>query len=146
MRCSGATTGTDTRYDLEQGNHRVQAVQVTAYGGVDGMELRDLPLPEPGAGEVRVRVHCAGVNFTDVYTRLGHCRHSRTCTNQSAFTLGREAAGEVDAVGPGVDGVQSGQRVAWCLAPGTYAEYAPAPAWRTGTGTRCGAARRGHRW
>ena len=108
----------------------MKAIQVTAYGGAQNLELREVDIAVPGSGEVLVRVHHAGVNFIDIYTREGVYRHSRTYANQPPFTLGREGSGVVAATGPDVDGFAPGERVAWCLAPGSYAEYALVPAWR----------------
>src|SRR5690606_19811215 len=83
-----------------------------------------VPVPEPGPGQVRVRVHYAGVNFIDVYHRTGLYALERP------FTPGSEAAGEVDAVGPGVSEFRQGDRVAYAMERGAYAEYALVPAWK----------------
>jgi len=108
----------------------MKAIQVTAYGGPDVLSLENVDRPEPGDGEVRVKVAYAGVNFIDVYTRNGLYASSHTYANAPPFTNGREGVGTVDAVGPGVEGVAVGERVAWCLVLGAYAEYACVPAWR----------------
>ncbi len=77
----------------------------------------DLPLPEPGAGEVRVRHHACGVNFIDTYYRSG------LYAKAPPFVLGDEAAGVIDAVGAGVTGLAVGDRVAYVArGPGSYAE------------------------
>jgi NADPH2:quinone reductase len=84
-----------------------------------------VPVPDPGEGQVRVRVSAAGVNFIDVYQRSG--RYAMTLP----FIPGQEGAGVVDAVGPGVTGVAPGARVAWIgLTAGSYGEYQVVPAWR----------------
>jgi NADPH:quinone reductase len=81
-------------------------------------------MAEPGPGEVRVRVEAAGVNFIDVYHRTG------LYPKALPFTAGVEGAGVVEAVGGGVDVVSPGDRVAWALHPGSYAEAAVVPAHR----------------
>lgn len=88
------------------------------------LEPADVERPEPGKGEARVRVAFAGVNFVDTYHRTGLYAKERP------FTPGVEGAGEVEAVGPGVDHVAVGDRVAWAMHPGSYAEAAVVPAWR----------------
>jgi NADPH2:quinone reductase len=108
----------------------MKAIQVTAYGGPEVLSLTDIDRPEPADGEVRVKVAYAGVNFIDVYTRNGLYANSHTYRNAPPFTNGREGVGTVDAIGPGVEGVAVGDRVAWCLVLGAYAEYACVPAWR----------------
>ena len=108
----------------------MKAIQVSDYGGVDVLRLAEVDTPRPGPGEILVRVHYAGVNFIDVYTREGVYRHSHTYANKPPFTLGREAGGVVEEVGEGVTEVVPGDRVAWCLVLGSYAEYAVVPAWR----------------
>jgi NADPH:quinone reductase len=102
----------------------VRAIQVAAHGGPEVLVLRDVPEPEPAAGEARVRVEVAGVNFVDVYHRTG------LYPKPLPFTPGVEAAGVVDAVGPEVAHVAVGDRVAWAMHPGSYAAAATVPAWR----------------
>lgn len=108
----------------------MKAVVATRFGGPEVLRYTDVSEPEPGAGEVRVRLALAGVNFIDVYNREGMYRTSRTYGSSPPFVLGREGAGTVDAVGAGVEDVAVGDRVAWCLEPGSYAELAVVPAWR----------------
>ncbi len=72
----------------------------------------------------------AGVNFIDVYMREGHYRYSETYGSALPITLGMEGGGVVEAVGPGVDNVRPGDRVAYCLSRGSYAQYAAVPAWK----------------
>lgn len=102
----------------------MRAIVVHETGGPEAMRVEDVPVPEPGPGQVRVRVHYAGVNFIDVYHRTGLYALERP------FTLGSEAAGEVDAVGPGVSEFRQGDRVAYAMERGAYAEYALVPAWK----------------
>jgi len=108
----------------------MRAIQVRRYGGPEELVEWELGAPEPGPGEALVRISHAGVNFTDIYTRQGVYRHSQTYRNQPPFVPGMEATGIVDAVGEGVDNVVPGERVAYCLSLGAYAEYAVVPAWR----------------
>jgi NADPH2:quinone reductase len=79
-------------------------------------------MPEPKAGEARVKIDAIGVNFIDVYHRTG------LYPMKTPFTLGVEGAGIVDAVGDGVTEVKKGDRVAYAMIPGSYAEYAIVPA------------------
>jgi len=102
----------------------MQAVRVHQYGGLEALKLEDIPLPEPGEGEARVKIEAGGVNFIDIYHRIG--RYQGTLP----FTLGQEAAGVVDAVGPKVTDVKPGDRVTYASVQGSYAEYAIAPVWR----------------
>lgn len=108
----------------------MKAIQVTRYGGAEVLELCEVESPQPGPGEARIKVAYAGVNFIDVYTRTGLYARSHTYENDPPFTLGREGCGTVDAIGPEVQGLAVGDRVAWCLALGSYAQYACVPAWR----------------
>jgi NADPH:quinone reductase len=99
----------------------VRAVQVRRTGEADVLEPRDIPEPAPGPGEARVRLDVAGVNFIDVYHRTG------LYPRPLPFTPGVEGAGVVDAVGPDVDDVAVGDRVAWAMHTGSYAEAAVVP-------------------
>ncbi|TVR74659.1 MAG: quinone oxidoreductase [Spirochaetaceae bacterium] len=95
------------------------AIQCDRPGGPDVMQYRDVPVRDPGPGEVRVRVHAAGLNFIDVYHRTGYYPVPALPTG-----LGMEGAGIVDAVGPGVDRWKGGERVAYVAGPpGAYAQY-----------------------
>ena len=87
-------------------------------------KLEDVALPEPGGGEALVTVEAAGVNFIDVYHRTG------LYPGALPFTPGMEAAGVVEAVGPGVYEVEVGDRVAYAMERGSYAERAVVPAWK----------------
>jgi NADPH:quinone reductase len=108
----------------------VRAVGVNAFGGPEALCLLDLPEPEPGPGEARVRVTLAGVNFIDVYMRSGAYRRSDTYRTPLPMVLGMEGIGRIDALGEGVSGLAAGQRVAWCIHRGAYAEAAVVPAWK----------------
>lgn len=102
----------------------MQAVRVHQYGGLEELKYEEVPTPEPGEGEARVKIEAVGVNFIDVYHRLGWYKSSLP------LTLGQEAAGTVDAVGSNVTDVKPGDRVAYATVQGSYAEYSIVPAWR----------------
>jgi NADPH2:quinone reductase len=102
----------------------MRAIQITQTGGPEVLVIRELPTPTPGPGQVLIQIEAAGVNFIDVYLREGRY------PAQLPFVPGQEAAGTVIALGPDVSTVKVGDRVAWCHAMGTYAEYAVAPAAR----------------
>ncbi len=102
----------------------MKAIRVNEHGGPEVLSYEDVPVPEPGPGEARVRLAASGVNFIDVYQRTG------TYPMDLPFTLGLEGAGEVEAVGEGVDDVSPGDYVAFAGVPGAYAEYIVAPAER----------------
>jgi NADPH2:quinone reductase len=102
----------------------MKAVRVHQYGGLEALKYEEIPVPEPGEGEARIKVEAIGVNFIDIYHRIGRYQGSLP------LTLGQEAAGTVDAVGPNVTDVRPGDRVAFASVQGTYAEYVIAPAWR----------------
>jgi NADPH:quinone reductase len=100
----------------------MKAIQVKQPGGPEAMELVDLPVPQPKANEVVVKLSASGVNFIDVYVREGRYKAL------PPFVLGQEGAGVVNAVGTDVTSVKNGDRVAWTSILGSYAEYAAVPA------------------
>jgi len=102
----------------------MKAVRVYQFGGLEALKYEEVAVPEPGEGEARVKIEAIGVNFVDIYHRIGRYMGSLP------LTLGQEAAGIVDAVGSGVRDVKPGDRVAYASVQGSYAEYAIAPAWR----------------
>jgi NADPH2:quinone reductase len=102
----------------------MQAIQISQTGGPEVLVWAELPTPSPKPGEALIHVEAIGVNFIDVYFREG--RYPAALP----FVPGQEAAGTVVAVGEGVTSVAPGDRVAWCGIPGTYAEFALAPAAR----------------
>ena len=89
---------------------RNRVVQVRRFGGADGLEVTDAPLPMAGRGEVRVRVLASSLNYTDVLIR----RHlyPQTVARRPPFVLGYDVVGEIDQLGDGVSGFQLGDRVA----------------------------------
>src|SRR5512142_2287185 len=100
----------------------MRAVRVHEYGGPEAMHQEEVSRPEPGDGQALVRLAASGVNFVDVYQRLGWYR------TPLPFTAGKEGAGEVVAVGPCVHEVRAGDRVAYAMVIGSYADYAVVPA------------------
>ena len=102
----------------------MKAVRVHQYGGLEALKYEEVPTPEPGDGEARVKIEAAGVNFIDIYHRIG--RYQGTLP----LTLGQEAAGTVDMVGQNVNDVKPGDRVVYASVQGSYAEYAIIPSWR----------------
>lgn len=108
----------------------MRAIQIAAFGGPENLRLADVPVPKAGPGEVLVRVARAGINFIDVYMRSGIYARSDTYKTPLPMTLGMEGAGVVEALGDASGEWSPGDRVAYCLARGSYAEYAVVPAWR----------------
>ena len=99
----------------------MKAVQVREPGGPEKMEIVDVPVPVAGPGQALVRIAASGVNFIDIYFRSGLYK------SDLPVTLGSEAAGTVESVGPGVTQVAPGDRVAYAMVRGSYAEYAAVP-------------------
>ena len=100
----------------------MKAIRIHNHGGPEVLAYEDVPVPEPRAGEARVKIEASGVNFIDIYHRIGLYPMNRPCI------LGSEGAGIVDALGEGVSEVKPGDRVAYAMIPGSYAEYAVVPA------------------
>lgn len=98
------------------------AIRILENGGADKLRADDISMPSPAAGEVRLRVEAAGLNFIDVYKRNG------LYAVKLPHTLGQEAAGVVTEVGPGVTGLAVGDRVASAAVSGAYAAEAVVPA------------------
>ncbi len=102
----------------------MKAILVQEPGGPEKMQLTEVAAPTPGPKQALVRIAASGVNFIDVYFRTGLYKADLP------IVLGSEAAGTVAAVGPDVTEVQPGDRVAYAMARGSYAEYAVVPAWQ----------------
>lgn len=100
----------------------MKSIQVERPGGPEQIRIVDVPVPRPGPGQALVRIAASGVNFIDIYFRAG------LYPADSPITLGSEAAGTVEAVGPGVTEVAPGDRVAYAMVRGSYAEFAAVPA------------------
>jgi len=100
----------------------MKATVVNRAGGPEVLEYTDVETPKPKAGEALVKIAAIGVNYIDVYHRTGLYKLP------TPFIPGSEAAGTVEALGDGVTDVAIGERVAYAMVPGAYAEYAAAPA------------------
>src|SRR4051812_22522588 len=100
----------------------MKSIIVNNPGGPEALTLVDAPIPDPGPGEAIVKVAFSGVNFIDVYFRTGLYKVP------APVSIGSEAAGTVHAVAPDVTVVAPGDRVAYAMVRGSYAEYAKVPA------------------
>src|ERR1700677_2025000 len=96
----------------------MKAIQIHETGGPEVLTMADLAIPEPGHGQVLIRVEAIGVNFIEIYFRKG--------VYKSSFPMvpGSEAAGTIEAVGPGVTGFKAGDAVASVSVLGSCVEYA----------------------
>lgn len=108
----------------------MRAVQVAAFGGPEVLGVAEVSVPEPGPGEVLVHIARSGINFIDVYMRSGIYARSHTYKTPLPMTIGMEGAGTVAAVGAGVTAWKPGDRVAYCLSRGSYADYAIVVDWK----------------
>ena len=102
----------------------MKAIVVNECGGPESLVYQDVPTPAPKAGEAFVKLEAVGLNYIDVYHRTGLYPLPRP------FIPGMEAAGVVEAVADEVTEVAVGDRVAYAMQPGAYAEYASVPAWK----------------
>jgi NADPH2:quinone reductase len=100
----------------------MRSICVSKTGGPEVLEYVESETPRPIEGQALVKIEAIGVNFVDVYHRTGLYRRNLP------FTPGSEAAGVVEAVGGGVHEVKVGDRVAYAMVPGSYADYAAVPA------------------
>lgn len=103
----------------------MKAIRVHVCGGPDALRYDDVDVPTPRAGEALVKIAAIGVNFIDVQHREGRYKPPSL-----PFTLGSEASGTVAAVGEGVTEVAVGDRVAYTMILGTYAQFATVAAQR----------------
>lgn len=108
----------------------MKAVQISRFGGPEVLEYAEVAMPAPKAGEALVKLEYSGVNFTEIYQRAGLYAKSHTYQTPLPMVIGSEGGGTVAALGEGVSGLQVGDRVAYCIVRGSYAEYAVVPAWR----------------
>ena len=99
----------------------MKAVFVEKVGGPENLKYADIPKPSPAAGQALVKIAAAGVNYIDTYFRTG------LYPSPLPIMLGNEGAGTVEAVGPDVSSVRPGDRVAYGMWRGSYAEYAVVP-------------------
>ncbi|HKO59602.1 MAG TPA: quinone oxidoreductase [Pyrinomonadaceae bacterium] len=102
----------------------MKAIRVQSYGGPEQLVYQEVEKPEPQPSEALVKIHAIGVNFIDVYHRTG------LYPLPLPFTPGSEAAGTVESIGSDVIDISVGDRVAYAMAVGSYAEYAAVPAAR----------------
>ena len=102
----------------------MKAVFVEQFGGAENLKYADIPKPAPAPGQALVKIAAAGVNYIDIYFRIG------LYPAQPPVVLGSEGAGTVEAVAPEVTNVKPGDRVAYAMARGSQAEYASVPAWQ----------------
>ncbi|MBI4487651.1 MAG: quinone oxidoreductase [Deltaproteobacteria bacterium] len=102
----------------------MKAIRVHQYGGPEALRYEEVPAPEPGAGQARVKIEAAGLNYIDIYQRTG------LYPLKVPFTLGMEGAGVVDVVGANVTEVKEGDRAAYAMELGSYADHAVVPAWK----------------
>ena len=104
---------------------KAKAIRIHEYGGPEVLQFEDVEVADPGEGEVRIRHTAIGLNFIDTYHRIG------LYPMELPTGLGSEAAGVVDAVGPGVTDLKPGDRVVYTGGPAdSYAEYRNFPAWQ----------------
>ena len=94
----------------------VHAIRVHENGDANVLSWDEVSLSDPGSGEVRLKQTAIGLNYIDIYMRSGLYPMA-----EFPSTLGMEAAGVVQAVGPDVEGVSVGERMAYCMVPGAYA-------------------------
>jgi NADPH:quinone reductase len=102
----------------------MKAIRIQQHGGPEVLKIEEVALPIPGEDQAVVRLEAIGVNFIDVYHRTGLYKVSLP------FTPGMEAAGIVEATGKNVAEPRPGDRVAYAMAIGSYAEFALVPAWQ----------------
>jgi len=100
----------------------MKAIRVESPGAPEVLKLAEMPTPQPGAGQALVRIEAVGVNFIDIYQRMGLYKMPLP------FIPGQEGAGVVEAIGPGVSEVKAGDRVAWAGPVGSYASHQVIPA------------------
>src|SRR6266566_7521837 len=100
----------------------MKAIQVRRCGSPEALEVVDIPKPAPGPKQALVKIEASGINFIDVYYRIGLYKADLP------MILGNEGAGTVEAVGPEATEVAVGDRVAYAMSRGSYAEYAVVPA------------------
>ena len=101
------------------------AIRIHQNGGPDVLKWEDRDVGNPAAGEVKIRHAAVGLNFIDIYMRTGLYP-----VTDFPFTLGMEGCGVIDAIGDGVEGFSVGERVAYSMSPGAYAEERLIPAAR----------------
>ena len=116
-RASILADATEQRQVIPATQH---VLMLRAFGSSDGFAVVEQPMPEPGPGELLVKVLAASVQFTDILLRKGRYPDLKA---KPPLVLGYDVVGEVVKVGPGVNGVSVGQRVADLTVTGSYAQY-----------------------
>jgi len=114
QRCDGIAIGVDS-----PAGGVMKAIQCVQWGGPERLQLSEVPLPEPTAGEVRIRVAAAGVNFPDALI----IQKKYQVQPPLPFVPGTEVAGTIDAVGEGVSRLKAGERVVAFVGLGGFAQY-----------------------
>ena len=102
----------------------MNAIRVRQYGGPDVLRVEEARIPVPGDGQALIKLRASGVNFIDIYHRMGLYQVA------VPFTPGMEGAGVVESIGRNVTEIQPGDRVAYAMTVGSYAQYALVPAWQ----------------
>src|SRR5438132_1182705 len=97
----------------------MKAIRIHNYGGPEVLKYKEVAAPTPKKGEAVVKIAAAGVNFIDIYHRTGLYKAA-----QFPFSPGQEGSGTVTSIGEGVTDVKVGDRVAYAMTQGSYAEYA----------------------
>jgi len=99
----------------------MQAIRVNQTGGPEVLKLEEVPTPEPGPGQARIKIEATGVNFIEIYQRSGYYKMALP------FTPGSEGAGTIEVVSPDVTELRPGDRVAWTGIAGSYATQVVGP-------------------
>jgi NADPH:quinone reductase len=102
----------------------MKAIQLDRFGGPEVLSFVEIPKPVPKPDEAIVKIEATGINYIDIYHRTG------LYPNELPLVPGVEAAGIVESVGSSVKEISVGDRVAYVLSTGSYAEYARVPAWK----------------
>jgi len=102
----------------------MKAIRVHQPGGAEVLRFEDVETPKPGPAEALVRNEAIGINFIDIYHRTGLYKMPLP------FTPGMEAAGTIEAIGADVHELRPGDRVAYAMSLGAYAQYSVVPAWK----------------
>src|SRR5918996_447518 len=111
-------------HSRQKTRYAMKAIRIHEYGAAEVLKHEEIATPAPAPGQARIKLEAIGVNFIDIYQRTGLYQ------NPLPFTLGMEGAGTVEAVGVNVREVREGERVAYAMEPGSYAECAVVPAWK----------------
>ena len=101
----------------------MKAIWITRKGGPDVLELRETPTPKPGTGEVLIEVKAAGLNRSDIYSRI-----SKSYGNDDPEIPGLEVSGTIVDIGPSTNKWKKGDKVCALVTGGGYAEYVTVPA------------------